>query len=168
MAVSLTLLSGCGSYGNRNSTEGTVNTVLITDSIQSDETTEWEPTTYETVNNFPSVTMTIKKASVSSTGLTIEFKNNSGNQCIYGEYFLLEKKINERWYQVPVSIDDNYAFHDIGYNLDSMNDGEWKIDWNWLYGSLDTGEYRIVKDIVDFRNTGNYDKYYLTAEFTVH
>jgi len=44
---------------------------------------------------------------------------------------------------------------------------EWKVDWSWLYGSLDTGEYRIVKDILDFRKTGDYDKYYLAAVFLI-
>lgn len=28
--------------------------------------------------------------------------------------------------------------------------GKWSIDWDWLYGSLDKGEYRIVKGILDF------------------
>ncbi|TWH55848.1 hypothetical protein DesLBE_0021 [Desulfitobacterium sp. LBE] len=41
------------------------------------------------------------------------------------------------------------------------------IDWGWLYGELESGDYRIVKDISDFRGTGDYEKYYLTAEFSV-
>jgi len=45
--------------------------------------------------------------------------------------------------------------------------GEWNIEWDWLYGSLDTGEYRIVKNILDFRSTGDYDQYKLAAEFTI-
>lgn len=161
MVISLTLLSGCGTYSNSNSAEKTA-------SIPSTETTDWEPTTYENVNNFAGVTMNIKEETVSSTGLTVAFENKSGNQCNYGEYFCLEKKINEGWYQVPVAIDGHYGFNDIGYDVASGDDGEWQVDWEWLYGSLDAGEYRIVKDILDFRNTGDYDKYYLAAEFTIN
>jgi len=143
IAVSLILLSGCGN---------------------SDD---WEPTIYETVNNFDGVTMIVKEGTMSSAGLTVLFENNSDKECIYGEYFLLEKKIGEIWYKVPVAFEGNYAFEAIGYVAAPSEISEWTIDWDWLYGNLDTGEYRIVKDISDFRNTGDYDKYYLTAEFSV-
>jgi hypothetical protein len=164
MVIILIFLSGCAGYDNSNTVEGAENT----NSRQSSGTIDWEPTTYEIVNNFTGVTMTVKEGSVSSTGLTVSFKNNSDKQCIYGEYFLLEKKINENWYQVPVVIDGEHGFDAIGYDLASGKEGEWKVNWDWLYGSLDTGEYRIVKDILDFRKTGDYDKYYLAAEFKIH
>jgi len=130
-------------------------------------TTDWEPTIYGTVNNLDGVTMIVKEGTVSSTGLAVTFENNSDKQINYGEHFLLEKKIKEKWYQVPFAIDGNPAIRDIGYSLDSSGVKEWKVDWDWLYGSLDNGEYRIVKEILDFRNAGDYDKYHLTAEFTV-
>ncbi|MBU9711892.1 immunoglobulin-like domain-containing protein [Evansella tamaricis] len=112
--------------------------------------------------------MIVKEGTVSSTGLTVIFENNSDKQCIYGEYFLLEKKMEGRWYQLPVTLDGNYGFNDIGYDLNPSDAREWAVDWKWLYGSLDTGDYRIVKDILDFREAGDYDKYYLTAEFTIN
>lgn len=130
--------------------------------------TNWEPSGYESVNNFDDVTMNVKKGSESSTKLTITFENDSNSECIYGDYFCLEKKINDLWYQVPVTIDGNYGFNDIGYNLAAGDTGEMVVDWNWLYGSLETGEYRIVKDILEFRGTGDYDTYYLGATFTIY
>jgi len=168
MTISLALLAGCSNYGNSISAIGTENTLTETASSQSANTTDWKPTPYETVNNFDGVTMTVKKGTASSTELTVVFENNSNSQCIYSEYFWLEKKINGRWYQVPVAIDGNYGFNDIGYDLASGDDGEWAVDWDWLYGSLDTGEYRIVKNILDFRGSGEYDTYYLTADFTIY
>jgi len=167
MAISLALLAGCSNSGNSISSRGTESTLTETASSQSANTTDWKPTPYETVNNFDGVTMSVKKGTASSTKLTVAFKNNSKSKCIYGEYFWLEKKINGRWYQVPVAIDGNYGFNDGGYLLASGDDGEWAVDWNWLYGSLDTGEYRIVKNIADFRGPGDYDNYYLAAEFTI-
>jgi type 1 fimbria pilin len=134
---------------------------------QPAEITEWEPTIYTTVNNLDGVSMKVKEGTASSTSLTVGFENNSSSQCIYGEHYWLEKKINGSWYQVPVVIDGNYGFNDIGYNLAAGAKGEWAVDWNWLYGSLDTGEYRLVKDILDFRGPGEYDTYYLTGEFTI-
>lgn len=163
MVLTLTFFSGCSSYDNGNKPTEPENT----DPGQSSEATDWEPTTYETVNNLTGVTMTAKEGTVSSTGLTAAFINNSDKQLIYGEYFLLEKKINEKWYQVPVVIDGDYGFNDIGYEVASGKEGEWEVNWVWLYGNLDTGEYRIVKDILDFRDTGDFDKYDLAAEFTI-
>lgn len=127
-----------------------------------------KPTTYDTVNNFDGVSMTAKEETVTHTNLTLVFENKSNNQCIYGNSFLLEKNISGRWYQIPVAIDDNYGFDDIGYVLNPGENGEWTVDWEWLYGSLDEGEYRIVKEVLDFRNTGIYDKYYLVADFTIY
>ena len=166
MAVSFALLVGCGNYGSSNSTVGTENTETKTPSSQLAETTDWELTTYETVNNFDGVTMTVKEGTTSFKGLTVAFENYSSSQCIYGEYFWLEKKINGSWYQMPAVI-DNYGFDSIGYNLAIGDDSEWSVDWDWLFGSLDTGDYRIVKDILNFRGSGEYDTYYLAAEFTI-
>ncbi|SMP59232.1 immunoglobulin-like domain-containing protein [Anoxynatronum buryatiense] len=149
VAISFILLVGCGKEVNSN------------------KISDMELTTYETVNNFTDVTMTIKEETVSTTGLTVVFENNSDNHVIYGEYFSLEEKSNNKWYQVPVTIDGDYGFNDIGYNLTSGENEEFIVDWEWLYGSLHAGEYRIVKDILDFRNTGDFDSYYVAAEFTI-
>lgn len=167
MAINLAFFAGCSTYGNNTSAVLPENTSTKTVSSQSVDVTDWKPTPYETVNNFDGVTMTVNKEAVSSTKLTVAFKNKSNSQCIYGDYFWLEKKITGRWHQVPDTIDGNYGFNSIGYNLASGDAVEWLVDWNWLYGSLDAGEYRIVKYISDFRGTGDYDTYYLTAEFTI-
>jgi hypothetical protein len=159
MTLGFTLLSGCGS--------DTTDSANNAHSNQSAETTDWEPTIYETVNNFDGVTMIAKEGTVSSTGLTVILENKSDKQGIYGQEFWLEKKITGSWYQVPIAFDGNYGFDSIGYDLSPSDVKEWTVDWDWLYGSLDTGEYRIVKDILNFRKTGDYDEYYLTAEFTV-
>lgn len=151
IVISLISLSGCGSE----------------DYDQSVGATNWEPSAYEIDNNLDGVTMGIKEGTVSTTKLTVIFENNSEKDFIFGEQFLLEKNIMGSWYQVPVILDDNYGFIDIGYDLAPLDITEWTVDWGWLYGNLDTGEYRIVKEILDFRETGDYDKYILTAEFKV-
>lgn len=163
ITVFLTLLAGCKANGNSISDANPEKT-----SKPPTELTDWEPSTYEMVNDFDGVTMIVKKGTATPTGLTVAIKNNADNQCIYGEHFDLEKKINEIWYTVPVTIEGGYGFNDIGYMLSSGEDREWAVDWDWLYGSLEPGEYRIIKDISDFRGTGDYDTYYLAVEFTIN
>jgi hypothetical protein len=125
------------------------------------------PTKYETVNDLEGVTMTVKGGTVSPNGLTLTIENNSDINCIYGQFFLLEKKLDDKWYEVPVTIEGDYGFEDIGYELAPGDKQEWETDWQWLYGSLDKGRYRIIKDILDFRGTGDFDTHYLAAEFTI-
>lgn len=129
--------------------------------------TDWETTPYETVNELDNITMTIKEGTISETGLTVTLKNDSDKHCIYGESFSLEKKIGDYWYQVPVVLEENFGFNSIGYDLAASTEDEWTVDWEWLYGSLDAGEYRIIKDILDFREAGDYDEYILSSEFTI-
>nr|WP_106779454.1 immunoglobulin-like domain-containing protein [Lysinibacillus timonensis] len=131
-------------------------------SSHSTEIINLEPSNYETVNNLEGMQMMIKDGTVSPTGLTLIFEISSEKQYSYGGDFLLEKKINDKWYQVLVVYGGNYAFADISYGKEMI------VNWDWLYGSLDTGEYRIVKEIQEFRNNGDYDTHHLTAEFTIN
>ncbi|MDD2235464.1 MAG: hypothetical protein PHV03_11355, partial [Desulfitobacteriaceae bacterium] len=161
------LFAGCKVNDNNISAVNAENNIVDNSSSYSTDGTDWKPTTHKTVNNFDGVIMTVKKGTASASTLTVVLENNSGSQCTYGEYYELEKKINDLWYQVPVTIDGDYGFNSIGYDLSPGDDREWAVDWNWLYGSLDEGEYRIVKDILDFRGIGDYDTYFLSAEFTI-
>ncbi|MCA1040917.1 hypothetical protein LCM00_15480 [Bacillus infantis] len=148
MTISLMLLSGCKG-------------------ADSDQpvTTDWTTTIYDTVDNFNGVTMTAKEGTVTRTGMTVILQNNSDKQCIYGEAYLLEKKIGGDWYQVPYITAGNHAVEDIGYGLGPSDMEEWSVNWEQLHGELDTGEYRIVKEVLDFRESGDFDVYNLTAEF---
>ena len=134
---------------------------------EAENTNDLKPTRYETVNDLQGVTMTIKEGTVSPNGLVLIFENDSDKNCLYGQFFLLEKKLDGKWYEVPVTIEGDYGFEDIGYELAPGDKQEWETDWQWLYGKLNKGEYRIIKDILDFRGTGDFDTHYLAAEFTV-
>lgn len=122
---------------------------------------------YGEVNKLEGVTMTVKGETVSSTGLTVVFKNTSEMTCIYGEFYALEAKSGDGWVEVPITFEGNYGFPAIGYQLDKNGSSEWSTHWEWLYGVLEPGDYRIIKDILDFRGTGDYDQYYLSAEFSI-
>jgi len=147
--------------------EETEDPAAVPDPDQTADMSDWTPSTFDAVNNLEGVTMAVKEGTVSPTGLTLQFVNKSGKDCIYGDYFLLEKKNIGEWYQVPVEIEGDYGFHSIGYSLAAGGDSEWAADWEWLYASLDTGEYRIVKDILVSKVSGNHTTFYLAAEFTV-
>lgn len=166
--ICLVFLAGCGNNNSNISIGGMKNTITETDLNQTNDIIDWKPTEFDSLNYLDGVTMTVKEETVSPSKLVVLFTNNSTRKCIFGEFFSLEKKLNEKWYQVPVAISGNYGFNSIGYNLPPGENMEFTVDWKWLYGSLDTGEYRIVKDILDFRGTGDYDIYYLAGEFSIN
>ena len=61
-----------------------------------------------------------------------------------------------------IVLKDNYGWNLIGYLTDE--DGrEMKINWKWLYGSLDKGHYRIVKSIT----LSPYVREYFSVEFDI-
>lgn len=167
IAIGLTLLSGCETYNHNRIVQGNENTVKEDNSDDSAATSNWEPTIYDTINNFDEVTMNVKDGTVSTSGLTVIFENKSDKQGFYGQDFLLEKNINGKWYQVPITLKGELAIPMIAYDLAPSDVNEWTVDWDIIYGRLDAGEYRIVKEVHDFRKSGDYDKYQLAAEFTV-
>lgn len=179
-----TILVGCGDKppmeeveGNKNIVEDIelngepieIETQNSSDIAIDKEITEFDisklsKSTY-TLNDFAGVTMTL--ISTTDTELTVSIASDNKNTCIYGEYYSIEYLKDGTWYALPYVAEGNVCFNDIGYELTKGDSRKWSTNFEWLYGKLPVGQYRIVKDILDFRSTGDYDKYYLSTEFTI-
>lgn len=155
------------SCGTSNQNDGDLDGQTVAGDEENSLEKELKPTTFAKVNDLEGIEMKVKENTVSPTGSMVVFENDTEKECIYGEYFVLEKKIEDSWYEVPVTLDGEYGFDDIGYGLAPWGTSEWSVEWEWLYGSLDSGEYRIVKDLLDFREAGDFDKYFMAAEFVI-
>lgn len=113
------------------------------------------------------VTLTAKD--VTATGLTLVCRQSEGEptgELMTGSYYRLEKKDNGEWVSVPVII-DNVSWTDEAWLIPMNDTVEWSVNWEWLHGKLPAGEYRIGKEIMDFRKTGDYDKTMIYAEFDI-
>lgn len=126
-----------------------------------------EPSVYDQVNQLDGFKMEVKEGSLSPEGLTLILTNLTIEEAIFGEYFVLEEKVDGAWYQVPVTIKGDYGFQDIGYVLEPGKSQDFHLDWAWLYGSLKPGDYRVIKDVLDFREAGDFDQHYLAVEFSI-
>ena len=82
----------------------------------------------------------------------------------FGENFKLQKKDGDHWQEVPVVIEGEYAFNDIAYNIQMNDTTRYEYDWEWLYGTLEPGEYRIETTIVA-QSGGVNETYQLYAYF---
>ena len=114
------------------------------------------------LNEVKGVSMTIKKDTLTRKGATIVITDLSGNDNTYGEEYRIDKKENGSWQVLEVVVDGNYAFTSIGYYVNKNKKLQLDMDWEWLYGSLKDGEYRIVKSVTD-----NGEEKFFSVEFTI-
>ncbi len=116
------------------------------------------------VNTFSGAGLDFEK--YSATAGDLEFVNHSDRDLQYGDWFDIQRKVGEEWYSLSYII-DNVAFHQVAYLLPKGETSIKPITWEWMYGELPPGEYRIVTDVDEYRAPGDFDKYYLAEEFTI-
>ena len=112
----------------------------------------------------------LKEGSLTNTKATFIVKNTEKYDITFGEAFYLEKYNYETnsFEKLSVNTKNNCAFNDIGYILDKK-EREIEQDWSCVYGKLDKGLYRIVKD-VSFDSDRPIDEnnmYYISTEFEI-
>lgn len=118
----------------------------------------------EEVNTFSGAALHFEK--YSATVGDLEFINHSDRDLQYGEWFDIQRKVNNEWYSLSYII-ENVAFHQVAYLLPEGETSIKPITWEWMYGELPPGKYRIVTDVIDYRAPGDFDKYYLAEEFEI-
>lgn len=105
--------------------------------------------------------VTLEVDNVTANGLTMICTQSGGNpsgELQTGSDYVLEECINGNWYKVEYIIDEYNVSWTAEARIIPMNDSvSWDFNWEYLYGELAAGEYRIGKDIMDYRNPGNYD-----------
>ena len=120
-------------------------------------------------NNTLGMTLTAKN--ISNTGLTLVFAKSGGTvtgELLTGCDFTLERNENGDWEQVDTIIpEDELVWHQLAYSLTKDGILELDIEWSYIYGELNSGKYRIRKNITDFRKAGDYDTYDVYCEFIV-
>ena len=117
------------------------------------------------------IAVIMEVTNVTATGLTVHFRQYDERETgtlIYGEQYWLERQEGDDWIQVPTII-DVYAFHDIGYIIPKTDESTLETEWEWLYGKLSSGTYRITKTVDQHKNYGDgvYATYQLTAQFVI-
>ena len=146
--------------------EAVCGTVLAVDALRSEELPQAEllETDRQELDKIEGFTMEVTYAT--SKGAGLQLTNLSESNIIYGDSYVLQVYQDNKWYELDYII-DNYAFHEIGYELLPNATHSLTVEWSIFHGELPPGSYRIIKDVMDFRGTGDYTEYYVGAEFTV-
>lgn len=106
---------------------------------------------------------------VTKTGMTIKFEQFGGNptgELQTGEWYKLETTVNDEWQEVKTK-SENTFWNSIAYNISKNDITDIHVNWEYLYGELSTGFYRLSKRVMDFRSTGDYDEEIYQVHFTV-
>ena len=88
------------------------------------------------------VTMTV--SNITPTGATVTIQDSNEEPFVYGEWFQIEREKDGVWYEVKTKI-SNYGFNEIGWLTDENGELTMDVNWEWLYGKLPAGHYRILK-----------------------
>ncbi len=110
------------------------------------------------------ITLLVKD--VTPTGATIVFSQSGGNpsgELDTGSYYRLEYNNKE----LAFAVEGDIAWTSEAYMIPKGGEVEMNVNWEWLYGTLEPGTYRIVKQVMDFRAPGDYDEKEYSAEFTI-
>lgn len=113
------------------------------------------------------LTFTVRDAT--PTGATLIWEQSGGSptgELETGSDFFLERLEDGEWEAVPY-VASNIAWTSEGYLVPMGETVEKTVNWEWIYGELSTGEYRVCKDFSDFRETADYDTKTLRAPFVL-
>jgi len=108
---------------------------------------------------------------ITPTGATIKCMQSGGEptgELRTGSWYIVENWTSENgWKEMPYMIQGNIAWTAEAWMIPADNKVEWEVNWGWLYGELPSGKYRIGKEIMDFRASGDFDEAICFVEFYI-
>ena len=97
------------------------------------------------------VEMTVEECS--STGATVlfrQFSTGEDTSLFGGNDYFLQRLTNSGWEDLPMR--ENPTFTEGTYSLATIR--RQRIEWEWLYGTLPEGHYRIGKSVTRLQDSG--------------
>lgn len=111
---------------------------------------------YSEESRISEIALSFSLKNISSTGATLVFNQYDADaltgELVYGEDFVIEMQNNGKWENAPIIVEGDYGFNEPAYMISPEDTVETKLSWEWLYGELAPGEYRIGKSILDYNN----------------
>lgn len=113
--------------------------------------------------------LTITGENVTASGMTLVVTQSGGSiagELITGQPYFLDRLEDGEW--VPMEpILDAWAWTMEAWQIPVNDTVRWDVNWEWLYGELEPGQYRFGKNVSDVRAPGDYEEAVLYAEFEI-
>ncbi len=112
------------------------------------------------ITSFKDVKFSIEKDTLTPSQATFIIENKSTQEISFGEEYFLEKRSKNKWHELD-TINDLFVNQPL-YKLKTNEQFSKKLNWEYAYGKLPKGTYRLVKEI-----QVNKKAKYIIAEFTI-
>ena len=113
--------------------------------------------------------LSLSAENVTKTGMTICFEQFGGatlGDLQTGAWYKIETLTDGTWQEVPTKMEE-VVWHSIAYMIPKNDVTQMDVNWEFLYGALPSGEYRLTKEVMDFKETGNFEEKIYFAYFTI-
>lgn len=113
--------------------------------------------------------ITLEAKDVTPSGMTLLCRQSGGNltgDLETGEDYSLYVMEDGEWEEVEPIIDE-YGWNSVAWLIEEGGTREFEINWEWLYGELPEGTYRLDKTFMDFRGTADFDEKIYSVQFNI-
>lgn len=107
---------------------------------------------------------------VMPTGMTLVCTQSRGHytgELQTGSPYVIERVVNGVWLPVGTKPGLDLVWTMEGWMIRPNDTTKWDVNWDFLYGELEPGLYRIQKEIMNFRGPGDYTQKPYYAEFAI-
>ena len=114
--------------------------------------------------------LNVSAIDITPSGLKLVIVNSINNPTAfgYGSYYWLEQRIDNEWITVEFAPQEyDVAWTSELYMLKANDITTIGIDWEWLYGNLPDGHYRVGKNIDNFIQSQKGESRAYYAEFII-
>lgn len=115
--------------------------------------------------------ITLEAENVTAVGLTLICRQSGGtdvSELNTGSEYTLQRLEGDEWVDVEYLPQEyDVAWTSEAWIIQQEGVTSWDVNWEWLYGQLPAGEYRIGKTVTNFAGPGDYDSELIFAEFTI-
>lgn len=139
-------------------------TAICIDIIRDNPVNLGEPSNIEVSDKV--VSIRIKDETLTDSKVTLILENHTNGGYSYGNPYSIQYEHNRVWYEIIPLNDLNFNLP--AFNLKGKESIEININWEYHYGRLTKGKYRIIKDVFKESNGPTKDKdIYIAAEFII-
>lgn len=146
--------------------------IIETDKIKEEQINEKiivndSPNSSVELNELEHVSMSIISGSLTRISAKVKITDLSNKKYIYGFEYKIEKKIEGKWKELKYK--NPTGFNSMAYFPDKNGNLIFDINWFYMYGRLDNGEYRIIKSaLINNKGCNPICKhYYFSVEFDI-